>query len=57
MADRVKKTIWHNRGERPPVSPRGALRCACAASEIGVDKQIGFVKKGGKTLLFVEYHE
>ena len=57
MADRVIKIKWHNRGESPPVSLRGTVWCACAASETSVFRQDGFVKKGGKTLLFVEYHE
>jgi len=57
MADRVIKAKWHNRGESPPVPLTGVKWCARAASETSVSRQVGFVKKGGKTLLFVEYHE
>ena len=37
--------------------PEGIVRCARAASEIGVSRQEGFVRKGGQTLLLIEYHK
>ena len=43
--------------ERDRRYPKGREWCACTASETMVSRQNGFVKKGGKTLLFVEYHE
>ena len=56
MADRVIKTK-STTAERVRRYPSGIEWCALAASETSVGKQDGFVQKGGKTLLFVEYHE
>ena len=56
MADRVIKTI-STAAERVRRYPKGIVWCARAASEASVSRQSRFVKKGGITLLLVEYHE
>ena len=58
MADRVNKTNMAQPRRETAGTLFGIVWCACAASETGVSRQEGFVNmKGGKTLLFVEYHE
>jgi len=58
MADRVITTKEHICGKYPPISRKREKKwCALAASETSVVKQRRSVKKGGKSLLLVEYHE